>query len=177
MQEKLTLKVEHFTGIHDGFPRDPIYRESQLAIGWTQQKCKEMDELAKENHAYCLTAEEKRRYQNQWYFTLNKPGKNGPMNLDQIFELLSKLKIVYTTNQGNKLKSFHRDQQRRCHSSSSTSWWEPRTLKPNRDSGHNAKACSICAVFSLVLEGREGSLSMSVGLQSRTRGSLLRVVS
>ena len=45
----------------------------------------------------------------------------------------------------------------------------------NRDSGHNAKASSICAVFSLVLEGREGSLSMSVGLQSRTRGSLLRV--
>ena len=47
----------------------------------------------------------------------------------------------------------------------------------NQDSGHNAKACSICAVLSLVLKGREGSLSMSVGLQSRIRGSLLRVVS
>ena len=102
---KVDSRGGNFTGVHDGFPTDPIYRESQLAIGWTEQECKEMDELAKENHTYCLTAEEKRRYQNQWYFTLNKSGKNGPMNLDQIFELLSKSKIVYTTNQGNKLKS------------------------------------------------------------------------
>ena len=38
---------ELFTGIHDRFLRDPVYRESQLAIGWTEQKCKEWDELAK----------------------------------------------------------------------------------------------------------------------------------
>ena len=63
-------------------------------------------------------------------------------------------------------------------SSSSSSPSEAAThTQTNRDSGHNAKAISICAVFSLVLVGREGSLSMSVGLQSRTRGSLLRVVS
>ena len=48
---------EHFTGIHDRFLRDPIYRESQLAIGWTEQKCKEMCELAKENHTYHLSTE------------------------------------------------------------------------------------------------------------------------
>ena len=47
----------------------------------------------------------------------------------------------------------------------------------NRDSGLNAKASSICAVHSLVLKGHEGSLNMSIGLQSRIRGSLLRVVS
>ena len=40
---------EHFTGIHDRFLRDPVYRESQLAIGWTEQKCKKWDELAKED--------------------------------------------------------------------------------------------------------------------------------
>ena len=37
---------EHFKGIHDRFLRDPVYRESQLAIGWTEPKCKEWDELA-----------------------------------------------------------------------------------------------------------------------------------
>ena len=42
---------EHFTGIHDRFLRDPVYCESQLAIGWTEQKCKEWDELAKEDHS------------------------------------------------------------------------------------------------------------------------------
>ena len=42
----LTLKVDIFIGIHDRFLRDPVYRESQLAIG-TEQKYKEMDEFAK----------------------------------------------------------------------------------------------------------------------------------
>ena len=44
--KKVDSQGEHFTGIHDRFLRDPVYRESQLAIGWTEQKCKEMDELA-----------------------------------------------------------------------------------------------------------------------------------
>ena len=47
----------------------------------------------------------------------------------------------------------------------------------NQDSGPNANASFICAVHSLVLQGHEGSLIMSVDLQSRIRGSLLRVVS
>ena len=68
---------EHFTGIHDRFLRDPVYRESQLAIGWTEQK----DELAQEDHTYRLTPGEKKRYQGHWYLTLNKAGKNGPMKL------------------------------------------------------------------------------------------------
>ena len=40
-----------------------MYREPQLAIGWTEQKCKELDELAKEDHTCRLT--EKKRYQGQ----------------------------------------------------------------------------------------------------------------
>ena len=73
--KKVDSQGGHFTGIHDRFLRDPVYRESQLAIGWTEQKCKEMDELAKEDHTYHLTPEEQRRYQGQWYLTLNKSGK------------------------------------------------------------------------------------------------------
>ena len=46
---------EHFTGIHDRFLRDPVYRESQLAIGWSEQKCKEWGELAQEDHTHHLT--------------------------------------------------------------------------------------------------------------------------
>ena len=45
--KKVDSQVGHFTGIHDRYLRDPVHRESQLAIGWTEQKCKEMDELAK----------------------------------------------------------------------------------------------------------------------------------
>ena len=79
--KKVDSQGEHFTGIHDRLLRDPAYRESQLAIGWTELKCKELDELAKENHTYRLTPEEKRRYQGQWYLALNKSGTKGPMKL------------------------------------------------------------------------------------------------
>ena len=76
--KKVDSKGEHFTGIHGRFLRDPVYRGSQLAIGWTEQKCKEWDEFAKEDHTYHLTPEERRRFQGQWYLTLKKEGKNGP---------------------------------------------------------------------------------------------------
>ena len=44
--KRVDSQGEHFTGVHDRFFRDQVYRESQLAIGWTERKCKEMDELA-----------------------------------------------------------------------------------------------------------------------------------
>ena len=62
---------EHFKGIHDNFLRDQVYRESQLLIGWTEQKCMEVDELAEPNHTYHLSAGEFKRYQGQWFLTLN----------------------------------------------------------------------------------------------------------
>ena len=72
---KSTPKVNILTGIHDRFLRDPVHGESQLAIGWTEQKCKEWNELAQEDHTYKLTPEEKRRYKGHWYLTLNKTAK------------------------------------------------------------------------------------------------------
>ena len=83
--KKVDSQGGHFTGIHDRFLRDPVYRELQLAIGWTEQKCKEMDELAQEDHTYHLTPEEKKRYQGQWYLTLNKEGKKRTMKLRSDF--------------------------------------------------------------------------------------------
>ena len=34
---------KNFDGIHDRFQRDPVFRHSQLKIGWTEEKCIEMD--------------------------------------------------------------------------------------------------------------------------------------
>ena len=80
---------EHYKGIHDCFLKDQVYRDSQLAIGWTEQKCIEMDEMEKQDRTYHLSREEFKRYQGQWYLTLNKSGKNAPMRLRPIFELQS----------------------------------------------------------------------------------------
>ena len=43
---------KNFDGIHDRFQRDSVYRDSQLIIGWTEEKCIEMDELAQEDFTY-----------------------------------------------------------------------------------------------------------------------------
>ena len=48
--KKVDSRGEHFTCIHDRFFRDPVYRESQLAIGWSQQESKEWDGFVKEDH-------------------------------------------------------------------------------------------------------------------------------
>ena len=90
--KKVNTQGEHFTGIHDRFLRDPVYRESQLAIGWTEQKCKEWDELAQEDHTYHLTPEEYRRYQGHWCLTLNKAGTHGLMKLRSDFRAAISMK-------------------------------------------------------------------------------------
>ena len=72
---------KNFDGIHDRFLRDPVYRDSQLKIGWTEEKCIKMDKLAQEDHSYRLSREELLRYQKHWFLTLNKSGKNAPMRL------------------------------------------------------------------------------------------------
>ena len=75
----------NYNGIHDRFLRDPVLRDSQLKIGWTEQKCIEMDKLAQEDHSYRLSREEFLRYQKHWYLTLNKSGKNAPMRVRSDF--------------------------------------------------------------------------------------------
>ena len=91
--EKVDSQGEHFTSIQNRFLSD------------LEKKCKGWDEFAKEDRAYHLTPEEKKRYQGQWYPTLNTASKNGLMKLRSDFRVAVWIKIVYTTNQKNKLKS------------------------------------------------------------------------
>ena len=115
--KKVDSQGEYFTSIHDGFLRDPVYRESQLAIGWTEQKCIEWDELAKEDHTDKLTPEERRRYEGQRYLTLNKEGKNGPLKLRSDFRAAVLMKNRLHHESGEQIEDrLHPDQQRRWHS-------------------------------------------------------------
>ena len=123
--KRVDSQGEHFTGIHDRFLRDPVCRESQLAIGWTEQKCKEMDGLAKQNHTYHLSTEEFKRYQGQWYLTFNKSGKNGPMRLRPDFRAAVSLKNRLHRESGVQVaEPISPLQNWRWHSSSSDSWWD-----------------------------------------------------
>ena len=122
--KKVDSQGEHFTGIHDRLLRDPICRESQLAIGWTAQKCKEWDEYAKEDHTYRLTPEEKRRYKGQWYLTLNEASKHGPMKLrsDYRAAVLIKNRLHHESSEQIE-EPISPEQFRKWHPSSTTSRW------------------------------------------------------
>ena len=51
-RKRVDSQYEHYKRIHDRFLRDQVCRESQLRIGWTEQKCIEMDNLAQQDHTY-----------------------------------------------------------------------------------------------------------------------------
>ena len=123
---KLTLKVDILQVFTiDSSEIQFFFRESQLAIGWTEPKCKELDELAKEDHTYHLSPEEFRRYQGHWYLTLNKSGKNGPMKLRSSFRAAVSVKNRLHHESGEQVEEpISPEQYRKWHPSSNTSWWD-----------------------------------------------------
>ena len=123
---------EHGTGIHDRFLRDQVYRESQLAIGWT--------ELAKENHTYHLSTEEFKRYQGQWYLTFNKSGKIGPMRLRPDFGAAVSLKNP----------SPPRVRWASCRTNFSTTIWEMALFLKRLLVGHVQKFVELMIFFEIL---------------------------
>ena len=74
-------------------------------------KCKEWDELTKEDHTCKLTPEEKKRYQGQWYLTLNREGKNGPVKLRSDFRAAVSMKNRLRQQAGEQIEErLHPDQ-------------------------------------------------------------------
>ena len=114
---------KNFDGIHDRFQSDPLYRDSQLKIGWTEEKCIEMDKLAQEDHSYCPSSEEYERYRKNWYTSLKKSGRNAPMKLRSDFRTAVTIMNRLHRESGEERPEpipFHQFQ--RWHSSSSSSW-------------------------------------------------------
>ena len=87
-QPKRVEKVQkeerfHRSGVHrytgQISEKNPRYRESQEAQGWTEERCAEYDALAQEDHSYSLTTAEYLRHASNWKIQLNSSGPNGPM--------------------------------------------------------------------------------------------------
>ena len=125
---------KNFEGIHARFQRDLTYRHSQLKIGWTEEKCIEMDKLAQENHTYCPSSEEYERCQKNWYISLNTSGRNAPMKLRSDFrEALTNMHRLHRESGEERPAPILLYQYQRWHSSSSSSstsrwqwndhWW------------------------------------------------------
>ena len=118
---------QNFDGLHDRFQRDSVYRDSQLKLGWTEEKCIEMDKLAQENYSYCPSSEEYERNKKNWYISLNKPGRNAPMKLRPDFlEAPTDMHRLHRESGEERPEPipFHQYQWWHSSSSSSPSWWQ-----------------------------------------------------
>ena len=123
-----TCIKKNFEGIHDRFQRGSTYRDSQLKIGWTEEKCIAMDNLAQEDHSNCPFSEEYERYKKNWFISLNKSGRIAPMKLRSDFrEALANMHRLHRESGEERPEPIPLYQYQRWHSSSSsssTSWWQ-----------------------------------------------------
>ena len=71
-------KAKKYKSIQDRFLRCPIYRKSLWDIGWTEEHCARLDEIAAEDHSYVATTAERARRENTWVIVHNSSGPNGP---------------------------------------------------------------------------------------------------
>ena len=112
---------KNYDGIHDRFQR----YDSQLKLGWTEEKCIAMDKLAQEDHSYRLSYEEYERYQKHWYLTLNKSGKNAPMRLRSDFRTaVTLMDRLHRESGEERPEPINFQQYQRLHTSSpSSAWW------------------------------------------------------
>ena len=51
-------KKKYYQGIHDRFVRDDKFRRNMIEIGRTEDLCRQMDDLADEDHTHHLTPQE-----------------------------------------------------------------------------------------------------------------------
>ena len=107
---KSTLKVN----ILQVFTID--FSEIQFIVNHNSQsdgqnkKCKEWNELAKEEHTYKLTPEEKRRYKGQLCLALDKADKNGPMKLRSDYKFAVLMKNRSRHESGEPIKEVNKDE-------------------------------------------------------------------
>ena len=64
VKEKVHQKTRDMTPYWHDFKIVPIYRASQIAIGWGEEFCARYDASAKEYHSHVATAEERKRQRN-----------------------------------------------------------------------------------------------------------------
>ena len=95
----------HYEGIHDRFLKDPEFRESQLEHNRTEEVCIKMDDLADKNFSHCMTQAEYFRYKQNWWISLNKSGKTGPVrNRSDFNEALSTLNCLHQESGERQLR-------------------------------------------------------------------------
>ena len=66
----------NFTGIHDRFLRDRVFRERMLENNRDEDVCREWDDLAEQDHTFRTSESEYCHYRQNWWISLNKSENN-----------------------------------------------------------------------------------------------------
>ena len=66
-----------FTGIHDRFLRDHVFRERMLENNRDEDVCRKWDDLAEQDQTYRMSESECFHYRQIWWIFLNKSGNTG----------------------------------------------------------------------------------------------------
>ena len=105
-----------FLSIHDRVIRDEKFRKNLFDVGRTEERCREMDKLASEDHTHHITPEEMSVYRNNWWIRSNTVGSDTmPVNRLDFTQALSTLRPL-------KHQEDTAHQQRwKCYSAS---WWK-----------------------------------------------------
>ena len=114
---KKKCKKKFYLGIHDRFIRDEKFRKNMFDTGRTEEMCRQMDDLADEDHTHHLTLEEIRDCRVNWWIRSNKVGSDTmPIRHRSDFkQALSTLRQLK-----DKEDAAH---QQRWSQSYSSSWW------------------------------------------------------
>ena len=75
-QLKKNCKKKYYQGIHDRFFRDEKFSRNMIEIGRTEDLCRQMDDLADEDHTHHLTPQEVDNYKSNWWIRSTKIGSD-----------------------------------------------------------------------------------------------------
>ena len=76
IRSRRNASKKFFLGIHDRLIRDEKFRKNMFDVGRTEEICRDMDKLAKEDHTHHITPEEIRVYRNNWWIRSNTVGSD-----------------------------------------------------------------------------------------------------
>ena len=122
----------NFEGFTHRFLKDPIFRGSQLEHDRIEEVCIQMDKDSQKGFTYRMTQAEYVRKRKNWWISLNKSGKTGPVRDRSDFnDALTTLNCLHQESGKQQLRPvpFWKYQQWHQSSSSSSSWWELMTIK------------------------------------------------
>ena len=117
-----------FTGIHDRFLRDHVFRERMIENNRDEHVCREWDALAEQDHTYRMSESEYFHYKQNWWISLNKSRSNTePVRKRSEFnQALSTLNHLHREAGGQQLKPMPhwKCKEWKPASSSSSTWWQ-----------------------------------------------------